>query len=169
MNNTSEMMNVVWRMIQNTIYNSADIRAAHNYAVGAMLMTLSQSITLPNYIAFRLVNDNDILDPNKDLAKVRLTVVYGQTEYAAKVELEFVIGFDQLLEYYIKPLKYNMSDFRLQRNDEYDGKPRRISNFIGSPTDVMNFEFGQGPGHMGLWLNTNSLSKKWYTIYRPEV
>ena len=169
MNSTTEMMNTVWRMIQNTIYNCVDIRAAHNYAVGAILMTLSQGITLPHYIAFRLINADDLTDPNKDLAKVRITAFYGDTEFASKVELEFVIRFDQLLEFYIKPLKYCMSDFSLQRNDENEGRPRRISNFIGSPADVMNFEFGHGSGHMGLWLNNNGLSKSWYTIYRPEV
>lgn len=169
MNNTTEMMNTVWQMIQNAIYNSVDIRAAHNYAVGALLMTLSQSVSQPSFIAFRLLNDEDIIDPNKDMAKVRLTVVYGQTEYASKVEVEFVMGFDKLLEFYVLPLKHRMSDFSLQRDDEFEGKPRRISNFVGSPADMMKFEFGHGPGRMGLWLNNNGLVKKWYTIYRPEV
>lgn len=169
MNTTAEMINTVWRMIQYTIYHSLDIRAAHNYAIGATLMSLSQGITTPNYIAFRLINADDITDPNQDMAKVRVTAIYGETEFASKVEFEFVIRFDQLLQFYINPLKNCMSDFSLQRNDENEGQPRRISNFIGSPADVMKFEFGHGTGPMGLWLSNNGLSKLWYTVYRPEL
>lgn len=170
MNSNSELIFTVWETIRALIRSKVDIRAEQNFAVGVVLMHVCSASTVPSHLSFRVLDAAAITDLDKSLAKVRLQVTYGSTEKASLLQVEFAISVDALREY-VKSLQMQMSDFSLQRDDENEGRAKRIGAFLQRDFDVMNFEFSRtGPSlYMGLWLNNNGLSKSWYTVYRPEV
>lgn len=170
MNNNSELVVTVWEKIRDLTRTRVDLHCEQNFAVGLVLMHVCSASTVPSHLSFRVLNECDIKIIEKDLAKVRLQLSYGNTEMPSMLQIDFVIRASQLSQY-ARSLEMLMVDFKLQRDDEDEGKPKNIGAFLDKEFDVMNFEFSRNvPGRrMGVWLNTNGLIKQWYDIYRPEV